>query len=280
MRYSINSRFYGALLGATLGEKNTQPSQIKSTSIAKVLIPGAQSLVELGKFEREDWQEKLSSLKLTTVQTVIATLPLTLFYHDNQIKLRQNLLSVASIWQDEPLIQVSTLALGYAIAQALTEKLLPHKLIPQTVAFIGAPASDLTANLMQVQSLIEQKAGTEKAVTQLTSNKNRLTTSIALAFYYFLSTPEHLNLSINRSWRGESATTALVGALSGAYNSVSSIPSSWQTIIASPQTNAGAEMLHLSECLVAVWSGVYNFAAHPAKLSSTAVAAPRVLRPR
>ena len=272
MRYSITSRFHGALLGATIAEKITNSSKSNSTAISKLLIPGAQSLVELGRFERDSWLEKLLILELTPLQTVVATLPLALFYHDNKINLRSNLLSVASIWQHEPVIQESILAIGYAIAQALTEKLYPTKLIPQIVSFIDAPNTELTDALQQVQTLLEQKAGIEKTTIVKGSS---VTTSVALAFYYFLSTLEDINLSVKRSIQSPTSRE-IVGALSGAYNSAVNIPSSWQ-IVTDSQTSPKAEMLQLSEDLVAVWSGVYD---SKAQLLSTAVAAPRVIRSR
>ena len=272
MRYSITSRFHGALLGATIAEKITNPSKSKSTAIAKLLIPGAQSLVELGRFERQSWLKKLLILELTPLQAVVATLPLALFYHDNKINLRSNLLSVASIWQYEPVIQASILAIGYAIAQALTEKLYPTTLIPQIVSFIDAPNTELTDALQQVQTLLEQKAGIEKNIIA----KGSITTSVALAFYYFLSTVEDINLSVKRSIQSPFTSSEIVGALSGAYNSAANIPSSWQ-IVADSQISPKAEMLQLSEDLVAVWSGVYD---SKAQLLSTAVAAPRVIRSR
>ncbi len=275
MRYSINSRFRGSLVGATV-EEVSQPSQAKPDSIAKVIIPGAQSLIALGRFERENWLEKLLTPELTPLQAIIATLPLALFYHDNKTKLRQNLLSVTSIWQKEPLIEDSILAFGYAIAQALIEKLSPSKLIPQIAAFLE-PSTILSAKLLQVQALLAQKAGIERTISQITPNSDRLTISIALGFYYFLSTPEDFYLSMKRSGRSPFACSAIVGALSGAYNSASSIPSSWQTTIVSDRTSPRKEVLELSDSLVAVWSGVYD---SKVKLLSTAVAAPRVIRSR
>jgi hypothetical protein len=275
MRYSITSRFRGTLLGATLAQTITQPSQIERTSIAKILIPGTQSLIELGQFDRDNWQEKLLLLELTPLQSIIATLPLILFYHDNQIKLRQHLLSVANIWQNEPIIQESILALGYAIAQALTEKLEPSRLIPQLVTFLGPPATDLPEALIQVQPLLEQKAGIEKTISQIIPNCDRLTASIALAFYYFLITAEDFSLSVKRSRRSPLKISTLVGALSGAYNSAASIPSSWQLDLVDSQTSAETEMLQLLDPLIAVWSGAYN---PNQKLTATAVAAPHVIR--
>ncbi len=275
MRYSINSRFRGSLVGATLGEKISQPGKIKPSSIAKVIVPGAQSLVELGSFDYQSWSKMLLPLKLTPLQAIIATLPLALFYHDNNIKLRQNLLAVAKIWENEPIIQEGILALGYAIAIILTEKLVANKLIAQIVAFIDTPSTDLSDTLIQVLGLLDQKAGIEKTISQINPDRDRISKSIALGFYYFLSTLEDFKLSINRSIQSPLSST-IVGALSGAYNSISNIPSNWQTTI-NLQATTQIEMLQLSDSLVAVWSGAYD---STIKLTSTAVAAPRVIRSR
>lgn len=186
------------------------------------------------------------------------------------------MLSVASIWQHESAIQESILAMGYAIAQVLTEKLCSQKLIPQILEFIDAPSSKLTSQLIQVQSLLERKAGLEQTINQLTANSTKVTRAIALGFYYFLSTIEDFKLSVSRSRRSPDSGF-LVGALSGAYNSVSSIPSSWQTLLVETKTSVEPEMLKLSDSLVAVWSGVYD---SEVKLTATAVAAPRVIRLR
>ncbi len=275
MRHSITSRFRGTLLGATLGEIINNPSQIIPTPSAEIIIPGAQSLITLGRFEPESWREKFLHLELTPLQAIVATLPLALFFHDNKIKLQQNLQSVAKIWFNEPAMQESILAVGYAIAQALTEKLYFKDLIPQIVDFINAPSTEITNKLQQVQALLEQKAGLELAVAQITQNKSSIASSVALAFYYFLSTVEDLPLSVKRSKKSPTSS-AIVGALSGAYNSASSIPSSWQ-ILTGVKTNTDSEMLNLSDSLVAVWSGVYD---NEAKLITMAVAAPRVIRSR
>ena len=275
MRHSITSRFRGTLLGATLGETINNPSQIILTPSAKIIISGAQSLIKLGRFEPESWLETFLQLELTPLQAVVATLPLALFCHDNKIKLRQNLLLAAKIWSNEPVMQESILAVGYAIAQALTEKLSFKDLIPQIVDFINAPSTELTDKLQQVQALLEQKAGLELAVAQITKNKSSIASSVALAFYYFLSTVEDLPLSVKRSKKSPTSS-AIVGALSGAYNSASSIPSSWQRLTG-VKTNTDLEMLKLSDSLVAVWSGVYD---SEAKLITMAVAAPRVIRSR
>lgn len=272
MRYSLISRFRGTLIGATIGEKITQKQQSNPSTIANLLISGTQSLVDRGRFDRESWQEDLLLAELTPIKAIAATLPLALFYHDNEIKLRQNLLSASSILPPEKTNQAGILAVGYAIAQAITEKLDPSKLIPQILEFIDEPNTDFSSKLMQVQWLLAQKAGVEKTLIPITANCDRLTASVALGFYYFLSSPEEFNLSIKRSKKSPTSAP-IVGALAGAYNSSSNIPSSCPIFVA--PTNLEREMLQLSDSLVAVWSGVYD---RNASLGATAVAAPRVIR--
>lgn len=278
MRYSLSSRFRGTLLGAMLAEKN---SQQVSKQTAKYLMPAMHSLIELGKFNGQHWQEKLLAAELMPeIAPTIATLPLALFYHDNELKLKQNLLSSASIWQNEPIVQESILAVGYAIAQAVSAKLKSAQLIPHILRFIENPQTDLSSKLTQVHQLLAQGASLERTVTHLTANEP-LSTSIALGFYCFLSSQEDYTLAVKRAQRIQKPlASAIAGALSGAYNSATSIPSSWQiAALARNPHSTEKEVLQLSDWLVAVWSGVYDYEVHPAELvTKTVIAAPRVIR--
>jgi len=240
-----------------------------------------RSLIELGRFEQQNWQEKLLPETLTSGFAPTIAIPLALFYHENELKLRQNLLAAsASIWQNEPIIQESILAVGYAIAQALSEKLTPAQLIPHILSFIETPQTDLAQKLIQVQTLLTQKAGLESALTQLNLNEPS-TTAIALGFYCFLSSQEDFSLTVKRALRlQQPLASAVAGALSGAYNSSTNIPSSWYAL-ATHQTSTEKEVLQLSDSLVAVWSGVYEYEVYRAEVISKAVvAAPGVIRSR
>ena len=184
----------------------------------------------------------------------------------------------------------SALAVGYVIAQSLTEKLNPTNLIAQTIAFLGEPGTLLAQQMTQVQTLLEQGAGLEKAVKQL--SRDVPTTPIAMAFYCFLSTIEDLRLSVLRAAQTEcqpQITTAVTGALSGAYNSVVGIPASLRLAPFRTASNpldvwgvaTEAEMLHLADSLLAVWSGMYGWTTHSVRMTPVqAIAAPRVTRLR
>ncbi len=217
----------------------------------------------------------------------MATLPVALFYHDNEIKLRQNLLSVVNIWQHDPVSRDGALAVGYALLQSLTE-INPAALIPQTIDFLGDSQSLLGQHLAQVQTLLEQGAGLERAVTHL-ARDSQPSTPIALAFYCFLSTLEDFRLSILRAARTgyHLQVSAITGALSGAYNSTSGIPATLRMALSRPDNKpmaawgmtTEAEMLELSDCLLAVWSGVYDQATYTdGVMPAAAIAAPGVIR--
>lgn len=276
MRYSLSSRFRGTLLGAILGEKISK--QVPSQT-AKCLIPAMYSLIELGRFEPQHWQEKLSVASISEIAPTIATLPLALFYHENELKLKQNLLASAVIWQHEPIVRESILTVGYATSQVLSKKLKPAQLIPHILSLIETPQTELTYKLQQVQELCSQGESLERTLTQVTT-KEALTTSIALGFYCFLSSQEDFSLTVKRAQRlQQPIASAIAGALSGAYNSAISIPSSWQAALSADRNSAEKEVLQLSDSLVAVWSGVYDYEVHPAELvTKTVVAAPRVIR--
>ena len=324
MRYSLSSRFRGTLLGAAIGEScalkhvaypdaTNPPAQVQqlNRSVAQpkltVAVPGgrlailsAESLIRLGRFDLNDWRDacgKDSLLRLFMASSeqnvinclstaIIATLPLALFHHENEIKLRQNLQLVVA-GQDQAVSRDGALAVGYAITQALNEKLNAATLIPQIITFLGEPETQIAQQLRQVQTLLAQQAGLARAVNELSQDVS--STPIALAFYCFLSTLEDFRLSVMRAAltrHQPHITSAIAAALSGAYNSTSGIPLNWRLALSRDAKLAAwgitteAEILQISDSLVAVWSGVYSIATHPTDDTQVAaIAAPRVIRP-
>lgn len=295
MRYSLSSRFRGTLLGAVVGE-------MSSPTWGPIAIASAKSLIRLGRFDLKDWQNvvllvgadllqsssNLDSIDRVSIKSIIATLPISLYYHENQTKLRQNLQALlVTVGQDHPVSQDGALAVGYAIAVALTEKLHKATLIPQIIAFIGSE-TQFTQQLAQVQMLLEQGAGLERTITHLSTDAvGGASNSIALAFYCFLSTLEDLQLSVRRAAQCEHSQdiSAIAGALSGAYNSTSGISANLRTLSQSYQESLAAwgmkteaEMLELSDSLVAVWSGVYEATSLDELTPVAAIAAPNVIR--
>ncbi|MGB5963161.1 MAG: ADP-ribosylglycohydrolase family protein [Coleofasciculaceae cyanobacterium] len=311
MRYSLLSQFRGALLGSLVGEilgsnKGRMPSRLllKASSDqdnqslvalatqlnwSQIATCGIESLIHCGRLDLEDWQlrsskvESLSLLKNTanSSEAALATLPIALFFHDDQSKLRQQLQQAAAHWQQTEENE-GVLAVGYAIALALTEK-LNHTLIPQILSYLGNAQTRLGQQLQQVQNLIDKGAALNSAVHQLRQEAKLqggtdTVCAIALAFYCFLSTPEDFRLSLSRAsliTYQPQLTSALTGALAGAYNSNMGIPIGWR--LEANQINMSIQRLKLSEQLLAVWSGAYGVSVIE-PLPWAAIAAPRVIR--
>jgi ADP-ribosylglycohydrolase len=226
---------------------------------------------------------------------IISAVPVALFFHEDEAKLRQNLQQVADVWQDDSVLKDGTLAIGYAIASALKEKLNRDTLIPQTISYLDAE-TPLVTQLRQVQTLLEQGAPKEMALNKLIPRQTAPPPNfpVALAFYCFLSTIEDLRLSVLRAARCPQAqvTCAIAGAISGAYNSVAGIPPAWRLALeqqkgdTSPLAtlwgiNSEAELLRLAARLLATWSGVYDaekFLIDPSQVF--AVGAPQTIKPR
>ena len=326
MRYSLLSRFRGALVGAAIGEIGgtygeswlsgaTRPQKPPS-SWGRVVVRGTEGLIRHGKLDLADWGELarvtqtsstdknaylegnaaiLPNPKSMVGAGIIATVPVALFFHEDEDKLRQNLQQVADVWQDDSVLKDGTLAVGYAIALALKEKLDPATLIPMTLAYLDVE-TPLVHQLRQVQTLLEEGASLEMVLTSLTARQAKLVanTPIALAFYCFLSTLEDLRLSVVRASRcpQPQITSAIAGALSGAYNSIAGIPVGWRLALGKEKEensplaelwglNSEAELLRLAARLLAAWSGVYDaekFLLDPTQVPT--VAAPKVIKPR
>lgn len=276
MQYSLSSRFRGALLGQATGATECDVEQL--------LFPVIRSLVRLGKFDASDWCNAFDQhTRHTPEQAVIASLPLALFYHDNELNLRKNLqLALESSQRNAPAIRDGVLAVGYAIAQCLTEKLNATTLIPKTVAFLGQSHTQIPQQLLRVQAMLEQQAGLERVQVEL-NQFEQSSASIPIAFYCFLSTLEDLHLSVRRAAQNSyqpQKTSAITGALSGAYNSASGIPASLRVMLSRHHLKSVTEMIELSNLLLVVWSGLYDQAPYPNELTPVAaIAAPQVIRP-
>jgi ADP-ribosylglycohydrolase len=309
MRYSLVSRFRGALLGAFLGESLASGGVKESQSacdLGKMAILGTESLISLGRLDVDDWLERQQQASLhfnadSTAKVILATLPVALFFHENPIQLRKNLLLVLQIWDDNQVLRDAVLALGYAIAQSLTEKLDPPTLIPRTIAFLGKTSTSIPQTLLKVNNLLAKKAELARAQLEL-SQEDKLSNTTAMAFYCFLDTLEDFRLTVLRASSnhnsqiaepvdlGSPARSAITGALSGAYNSMLGIPVNWQVLLSTTNSPTWglsncSQMLKLADTLAVVWSGVYDFALTPSGLIEqkdviSVFASPRVIRSR
>lgn len=331
MRYSLLSRFRGALLGTAMGEiwgaygdywQIGQAQSIPPSDSGHLVVKGTEGLIRRGRLDLADWQDAAgenstevsvnrgksparrrkdktkSTAKSDGVKgygAIISAVPVALFFHEDEAKLRQNLQQVADVWQDDSVLKDGTLAIGYAIATALKEKLNRDTLIPQTISYLDAE-TPLVNQLREVQTLLEQGAPLEITLNKLIPRHAAPQPNfpVALAFYCFLSTIEDLRLCVLRAARCPQGqvTGAIAGAISGAYNSVAGIPPAWRLELeqqkgeTSPLAtlwgiNTEAELLRLAARLLATWSGVYDAEKFLIDTSQVfAVGAPQTIKPR
>ncbi|MBK1987473.1 ADP-ribosylglycohydrolase family protein [Sphaerospermopsis aphanizomenoides BCCUSP55] len=308
MRYSLVSRVRGIFLGALIGENLATPND---GDLGKMAVLGSQSLIALGKLDVDDWLKRYQKAAIDLEQTntnweriILATLPVAVFFHEDTIKLKQNLLQVLQIWDTDPMVTDAALVIGYAIAQSLTETLDPLTFIPQTISFLEKTTTPIPQNLLKVDKLLAQGAGLQQVQNELIKQKE-LCSHITLAVYCFLSSLEDFRLTLLRvsanfseqesGSLGLQTRSALAGALSGAYNSTTGIPVNWQVLFSANNSpiwkqNSFFQMLELADQLVAVWSGLYNLTSNTKELTEvgcgmngdtlSVYTAPSVIRPR
>ncbi|MGJ5672979.1 MAG: ADP-ribosylglycohydrolase family protein [Nostochopsis sp.] len=307
MRYSLVSRTRGTILGALIGEilalEGEQMQKFASSYWQKMMILGAESLIELGRFDLDDWSRRQQQSGIiiednihASLQVILSTLPVTLFFYEHPVNLRQNLLKVVKIWHSNPVLEDWSLAVGYAIAQSFTEKLSPATLIPQIIAFLGETPTSVPQILLKLHNLLEKQVGLEIIQAEFCAEE-KLSYNLAIAFYCFLSSLEDFRLSVLRSTQVNASSVYLsiiTAALSGAYNATTGIPVSWRFLLAknSPaqwQRTDLSQMLRLTDTLVSTWSGVYDSTLNQSEVraewlitlshaSLEAIAAPRVIR--
>ncbi len=236
----------------------------------------------------------------TASNGVIASLPVALLYHEDELKLQQKLQQWGKVWQNYLAINLSNLAIGYVIAQALTDRIDPLTLIPKIIDYIGEK-EPLVGQLREVEKLIHQGVNIDGAITRLSKNvkcfekqqvfwrgqqtsvSSAFFIPISLALYCFLSTPEDLGLAVLRAARTRwgTQTSTIVGTLSGAFNSNAGVPVEWRQRIRVELLgmNDEAEIMKLAKSLWALWCGVY----HPNNMTPSlvpVVAASNFIHPR
>ncbi|MBF2067484.1 MAG: ADP-ribosylglycohydrolase family protein [Calothrix sp. C42_A2020_038] len=286
MRYTLRSRFRGTIAGAFLGLKLTKNASEHINQAYHQVTFTFKSLIKQGKFSIEDFHtgvqtelpESITREK-ALINTLFSALPIALFFHENMLKLRQNLIEVARVYNDDLIIRDSTLAICYTVAQSLNEKLNPTSVIPEITTFIGETPTNVPQQLQIVEDLLHSDASLEQVYTEL-YKVNTPSNIVATAFYTFLKSIEDFRLSVLLSFKGASnydnhdyyLNSVITGALSGAYNSAVSIPVGWQIeyLHSGKETteNNLLRVLLLTDELLAVWSGLYELDNQESKLST------------
>ncbi|MGB3638130.1 MAG: ADP-ribosylglycohydrolase family protein [Rivularia sp. (in: cyanobacteria)] len=268
MRYSLTSRIQGTLIGGLLGQslattENEEPFYCTAAvqGIKMVIARGGFDLNEWNKFQSSAWNSELTA-DLMLLNSISAALPIALFFHENHLKLRENLL--LTIKSHNPLLRDAVLTVCYLVAQSLNEKINPNTLASEITYFVGETTTDIPIKLQQVNSLIAKNLGYSE-LQNCFDKENSISNIIASAFYCFINTKEDFRLTCLQATKNQGnlrVCGAIAGAISGAYNSMAGIPITWhlgldEAKLAQWGLTSFSQMVKLADGLVAVWSGAY-----------------------
>ncbi len=301
MRYSLLSRFQGALLGIVLGEalgrccdhsnqaldRTLNHSCLKkqalspSMEFSQILYQGSHSLIHQGTLAFERFDREFAAQISQPVNLMAATLPVALFLHEQPQPLQQQLAQLVALSSLPGELKMGVFAVALAIAEILDESFTPNTLIPKIIAQLPQPAPVLVKQLERVQSLWSQPVGLAQVKQQLQDIETGQVSSIALAFYCFLSTLEDFHLTVSRAvWSDQSQLTVMAAAaLAGAYNSVGGIPPKWQLKLQPQGSQISSKLNSLAAQLLAAWAGTYQPLNAKNQGLPIAIAAPRSAKP-
>jgi hypothetical protein len=289
MKHLLLHRFQGALIGGNTiyisPDRITPNRLIMDTTPA--LISGITSLIHPDRFVAQDWAESINLDISNPDRSIVAMLPLMLFFHDDRVKLREILIEVSHSWQLDWETCSSAIAIGYIISRSLTESFNAQTIISQLLDEMNNLHPLLFQSLSTIAALLEQPNSLHQITQRLTTTHPIITPTI-LAIYCCLFTPEDFSVATRRAyhtknrWRSlfserESLLTcALTGILAGAQNSLTGIPLNGDLA-----TQDRGQWLSAAENLLNAWAGVYHkYSSRSTAIYPLSVASPRVMQRR
>jgi hypothetical protein len=348
MHDSLLSRFRGAFLGALLGEAlgvhvlpYQQPQSgwqqltrgrfdkelgqptcvnrgVKLMLTQTLMLIGDQAHVtrsaeqsDLNELSSAKYSENRTSAVVDAVgESLLARLPLALFYHDQPLRYRAALQAISPLAGDGATRQAtgslaipdSTLAaevVGQVVSLILRERFTRLELIPQVLKDLDLQDSspELAHDLMQMQSWLERPctladvARYAKQMATRSGTPAQASLTVVLVLYSFLATPDDFRLSVLRSVQLHSSVLlpTLTGVISGLYNGLSGLPIAWRQQVESSRVadlyerwgiTSKAEVEHIADRLLACWSGASEPAVWLQQPGFNRItAAPRTIRP-
>jgi hypothetical protein len=264
--------------------------------------PGVDLAIQVAEalIQENDWPLQFTPLDTSRLlasganngMLAIATLPIAFFFHDDVLLQQQHLRQTVRSWGGTTSTQDWVAMFGYAIAQAMQERLNPCQFITHLLSYWSGIAPDtgqrspqVLAGLELLNNLIEQGVAYITMTLKLEQFLPQEESTIALALYCFLYTPDDWHLSVLHAARflpAHPVLCALTGCLSGAYNSYSSLPLTWKAASLQPASaNQSSPSVRIS-CtdlatrLVASWSGIFGASRRPLSANMLPVASPRI----
>jgi len=274
MDYSLFSRFYGCCLGMVLGEEFALQQGARQPPTAQrwstFPLYWLKALVEAGHWELAIAPKaalRSGPEPLSAAELAIATLPITLYFHQDLRQQRRYLWQIRQIREATPDLSHQVLVFAYVVALALRGQLQPTTLVPQILAYLNvlAQASDRYPD--PSPALVEQFNHLKYLVTKpvplpiaaQTLHHPASDPTLAIALYTFLCTPTQWQLTLTRSLTWPATTPPLVillGLLSGAHNGIFGIPAHWQGAASNLAAFPPDQLAPLVTQVLALWAGV------------------------
>lgn len=292
MHDSLFSRFYGCCLGLVLGETlalaHRSPAQARTTQTSNQRwstfpLQWLTALVQAGRWDLHTCPKGIlrrGEAPLSAAELAIATLPITLYFHQDLRQQRHYLGQIRQIREADPLLGQQVLVIAYVVALALRGQLQPTTLVPQVLAYLNvlshasdrypAPNPALVEQLHHLKTLAAQPVPLPIAAASLSQPNSDAT--LAIALYTFLCTPTQWQLTLTRSLTWPQATPPLVillSLLSGAYNGAVGIPAHWQGATPPEASHSPAQLAALVTQFLALWAGVLPLSDRPIPLLQT-----------
>ena len=280
MNHSLLSRFQGALIGGNviyISSDRVAPNQL-IIDTTPALISGLRNLTDGNRFVNQDWAINIKIDITNPSQSMVAMLPLMLFFHDDRVRLREILIEVSHRWELDWETCSSAIAIGYIISRSLTESFDHQTIITQLLDEMNNLHPLLFQSLSTIAQLLEQPSSLHQITQQLTTTHPIITPTI-LSIYCCLSAPADFGLATRRAYHTKNRsplTCALTGILAGAQNSLTGIPLNGELA-----TQERVEWLSAAASLLNAWAGVHhNYSIQSTATDPRSIASPRVMQRR
>jgi ADP-ribosylglycohydrolase len=288
MKHLLLTKFQGALIGGNviyLDRYQIAHNQL-IIDTTPALTTGINYLTLRGKFDLQDWSQLVNRDLINSEQSIVAMLPLMLFFHDDRLRLREVIIDISHSWQLDWETCSCAVTIGYIISRSLTESLQLRTFVTQLLdemtnlhPLIFQELSSLAGEVSVGEDRsLDRASSLHQVDRRLAKIEHPIVAPTMLAIYCVLSTPEDFSLATRRIARLKQPSpfaAALTGILAGAHNSSSGIPLNGYVA-----TQDRAQWLSWAQSLLNVWAGVdlqHDAAASDLPL---AVAAPQVIQRR
>ncbi len=290
MRYSLQARLRGFLLGALVGEHQAftrRREQETCWRYSRTLLHCCELIVKPGGHNWENlWEFLEPELHGCELESAIAaSLPISFLFHDNRQKWRSHLDYFTTRLQLDPIVKDWLYIFSYTLSAFLREESDSEGLIPTLLDQV-----ETGSEVREVVKLIRDWQSKNQSLASIIGELNQVRftahTKLAIALYCLLNSCEDFGLTLTRLNENFDCggVATIIGALSGAYNSEIAIPIEWDLEIANISGDGlgnRTQVLRLADELLAFWSGVYIDTSLPSDLGTiTTVASPRVMRLR